>query len=75
MEFPSCYRHLAKIVPHKPDYIVSTAFHIIPKSFEQTVQTTYLDNTFDEQGYEDIYKNMGKSILIRLSKEDGHFGF
>ena len=34
MEFPSCYRHSAKIVPHKPDYIVSTAFHIIPKSFE-----------------------------------------
>ena len=62
-------------MPHMPDHIVATAFHIIPKSYTSTIQTTYLDQTFDEQGYEDLYENMGQSILIRLAQENGRFGF
>ena len=75
MDLPGFYQETAKIVPHSPDHVVATAFHITPRSYSTTVQTTYLDQTFEEQGYEDIYENFGLSILIRLSQENGRFGF
>ena len=75
MDFPAFYQESAKIVPQHPDLIVSTAFHIIPYAYTSTVQTTYMDNTFDERDYEDIYENQGKSILLRVLQENGRFGF
>jgi hypothetical protein len=43
MELPGYYQETAKIVPHSPDHVVATAFHITPKSYTSTIQTTYLD--------------------------------
>ena len=40
MEFPGYYIALAKFVPHYDDYVVQASFHIIPKGYSQTVQTT-----------------------------------
>ena len=37
MELPGFYQETAKIVPHFPDHIVSTAFHIIPRSYTSTI--------------------------------------
>ena len=37
MELPAFYISSAKIVPHRPDHIVVLAWHVIPKSFYQSI--------------------------------------
>ena len=74
MEFPVFYFKAAKIVPDKTDYVVSIGFHIIPKK-DYLVQTTFLDNTYEENTFQDLFENVGKQILLRLSKTDKMKGF
>ena len=66
MEIPAMYIYKAKFVPHVHDHIVQLAWHIIPKEFSQTVQTTYPDGKVEENDFSDIVQNRGKSILIKL---------
>ena len=75
MDFPVFYQDSSKIVPHDPGHIVSAGFHITPQGSQSIVQTTYIDKTFDEQNFDDIYNNTGKNIIIRLLKAQGRFGF
>jgi len=75
MEFPAFYQEHGKIVPNQTDYVVSTAFHIIPKAYTATVQTTYLDGQYDECNFDELCENVGKSIIIRLTKSCGRHGF
>lgn len=51
MEMPAFYIHQAKLVPHFKNYIIILAWHIVPKGFSQTIQTTYLDNSVEESTF------------------------
>ena len=66
MEIGSFYVYGAKIVPHCMDHVVQLGWHIIPKDFSQSVQTSYLDGRVEENDYAELYKNTGSSILIKL---------
>ena len=51
MEIPAYYIYDARFVPHVKDYIVTLTWHILPKSFTSTVQTTYLNGTVTDSNF------------------------
>jgi hypothetical protein len=39
------------------------------------VQTTFIDGTYEENSFDEIYHQTGESILMFLNKADGRNGF
>ena len=69
MDVPGYYFSDSKFVPNSTEgFVVSLQWHIIPDGQNKVVQTTYLDNTYDEQTYSQINPNTGKEIIISLLK-------
>lgn len=76
MNLPAYYIKSALFVPHVKDHIIVTVNHILPKSFECTVQTTWMDGNFDdEQDYNELGYLNGKDLIFKLQKVDGRKGF
>jgi hypothetical protein len=67
MEFPAYYIYDARFVPHMDDYVVTLAWHIIPKNNKQMVQTTWYDGKVEECSFQAMYQQTGKSVRIRLA--------
>ena len=66
MEFPGFYFNNAKFVPNQQNYILTLGWHVIPKSFNQQIQTTYIDGEIEEGTFEDIIDKTGRSIIVSL---------
>jgi len=66
MEIPAYYYADAKFVPHYPDHIITMSFHIIPKDFQQTVQTTFIDGRVEENAFSELHDKTGRSIILSL---------
>ena len=77
MEVPSFNFIDGKLVPNQDEFVITTAFHILPKKqmFQNNVQTTYIDGTYEEHSFDEIYEQTGESILLFLNKTDGRNGF
>ena len=66
MDFPAYYYHQARFVPHVENAIITLSYHITPKSYAHTVQTTWYDGRVTEQGFEDLYSNVGSSVIFKF---------
>jgi len=55
MEFPAYYLSDARFVPHIDDYVVTLAWHIIPKNKKQIVQSTWIDGRVEECSFMSTY--------------------
>jgi len=57
MEIPAFHFYDAKFVPHFKAYVVTMAFHVIPKkqAFQNNVQTTFQDGRVEENSFDEIY--------------------
>ena len=77
MEVPSLGYRDGKMVPGQEDYVVTTDFHIIPKKqmYQNNVQTTNIDGSFEENSWDEIYPTAGDSIRLTLNKIEGRNGF
>ena len=75
IKFPANYNDQALIVPHLPDLVMCTCYHIVPKS-KAILETNKLDGNVVQNYFSKTYQqNTGKSVLIRLLKANGRYGF
>jgi len=51
------------------------SFHIIPKDFGQSIQTTFMDGSVEENSFSEIYQMTGRSIILSLMIDRGRQGF
>ena len=63
IEFPVYYFHQSIFVPHVTDMIVTLGYHIIPKGPTTNIQTTYLDETVEDQTYDEVYGEISGLLL------------
>ena len=77
MEVPSFGYRDGKMVPGQEDYVVTTEFHILPKKqmYQNNVQTTKMDGSYEENSWDEIYPTAGDSIQLTLNKIEGRNGF
>lgn len=64
LDFGGFYYSDSKFVPNHEEYIITACWHIVPNGESKIVQTTYNDNTFKEQKYEDLYTTRGSDIIL-----------
>lgn len=77
MEVPSFSFRDGKLVPGQKDYVLTTDFHLLPKKqmFQNNVQTTQLDGSYDELSWDEIYPIAGESIRLTLNRIKERNGF
>lgn len=74
MEIPAYYYYDAKYVPNNINYVVSMAFHRVPKTQIDNIQTTFLDGKVEESSFEDICEKTDKNLILNLMKVNGRQG-
>ena len=59
MEFPAFYYYNAKFVPNQSDHLLIMEFHIIPDCDKTKVQTTFQDDSVQENLFRELYDKTG----------------
>jgi hypothetical protein len=80
IDFPGYYSDSGVLVPHVAGFIVSSGFHIIPKSTRAQIQV----NPYSEEeslpetenlNFSDMYDCVGSSLILKLQEMSDRSGF